>query len=194
MDAGSALLCAMISQPPSLAQEPELIRVLGSHVRLHCFTFRKQWSMRCSLQSPARTSSLKDKTRHGERGPCWCPTFFCRPASAPNLTPDSPCVFGSATLGPLGRKTYHPLSTRRISLVLTLQSVRSSPLLSAPSCVIPILSLMQTECSLDSWNCMKEGRVAEALAWVSSRPLMSITTHFTSMGRQATDRTTSLRA
>lgn len=30
------------------------------------------------------------------------PDFSARPASAPNLTPDSPCVLGSATLGPLG--------------------------------------------------------------------------------------------
>lgn len=61
------------------------------------------------LQSPAaHIISLKDKTRHGKdgRGAVLVPDFFFCPSgirlAAPNLTPDSPCGLGSATLGPLG--------------------------------------------------------------------------------------------
>lgn len=86
--------------------------------------------MGCSLQSPAPHIISQ---RHGkEGGSCWCPTFFCSPASAPNTTPDSPCVFGSATLGTLGRKLttlFRPDVTVRGSFC------SRSPFI-YPSCVI----------------------------------------------------------
>lgn len=68
---------------------------------LACFSNNSgAWAAVCSHLH--RISSLSTTRKGG--GSCWCPTFFCRPASAPNTTPDSPCVFGSATLGTLGRK------------------------------------------------------------------------------------------
>lgn len=70
--------------------------------RLHWLAFRE--TVEHGLQFAVTCTAYHLSTTRKGGGSCWCPTFFCRPASAPNTTPDSPCVFGSATLGTLGRK------------------------------------------------------------------------------------------
>lgn len=96
---------AVLSQPPSTAEEPGLIRVLSSHGVCIGLLFRNsgEWAAVCSHLHA-----------------CWCPTPALR---HPPPTPDSPCVYRSTSLELLGAKLDHPLSTRRDSLYIPLQSV-----------------------------------------------------------------------
>lgn len=74
--------------------------------RLHWFAFRKTVEHGCRsavtcthiISSRARKGGEEEGKEGGRVGA----RLFCPPASAPNPAPDSPCVFGSATLGPLG--------------------------------------------------------------------------------------------
>lgn len=87
--------------------------------RLHWFAFRIQWGHGCSLQSPA-PHIISQRRSHSDMGggPCCCPTFFCRPASAPNIS-TQPLIRRASSDRQLWDpwvKIYHTLSTKRDGL------------------------------------------------------------------------------
>lgn len=171
---GSALLCAVISQPPPAAQKPQLIRVSGSHGACIGLLFEKQWSTAAGLQSPARTSSHqghgRGERRKERRGAVLVPDF----SALRHPPPAQPLIRrASSDRQPWDpwEKTYHPLSATRDAG----NQHAVIPIPSHPSCFINNLFSFSPKAppKLGRPDRIKEARYPHAKGTEAASPSMS---------------------